>query len=151
MDSCPPPPGRITVTVASRLSHAPYLRICRICIQSCALPPPLQTLAETLEVPAIPVPCVFREKGVKNPCRVLMWRTGHEPYLSVFLLLQCIVHDYVWGGTPRYNCTHGQRQEMERWVQVEYQDNYVKCNAGYRKRKGGECKHERAAVRAFNA
>ena len=120
------------------------------CIQSCALPPHRRSLRRSRYLPSLFH--VFSERRErKNPCRVLVWRKGHEPYLAVFLLLQCIVHHYVWGGTPRYICTHGQRQETERWVQVEYQDNYVKCNAGYRKRKGGECKHERAAVRAFNA
>jgi hypothetical protein len=140
MDLCPPfpTPGRIIVTAASRLSNAPNLRICRICIQSCALPPPFRrSLRRSRYLPSLFHVFPWNVEG-KN--LAACWRGGHYTNLTLLSFSYCNASCTITceeGHRGIFALTVKGRKDKRRWVQVEYQDNYVKCNAGYQKRKGG--------------
>lgn len=147
------PPGRIT-GLQPLVSHAPKLRICRIAIQSCAPPPPPQTPTDTPDVPAIPVPRVFREKGKgeteKVPRAGVEDRTGTLPCrISPIAMHRAQLR--VGRDTAVYLHSRSKTGKRRWWVQVEYQDNYVKCNAGIERGKGANASMRAAVRRAFNA
>jgi hypothetical protein len=128
------PPGRIRVP--SRLvSLTPPTYVYAV-LHSVVCPfPPLQTPTETPDVPAIPVPRVFREKGKgerkKNvPCAGEEDRTRTLP-CRVSPIAMHRARLRVGRDTAVYLHSRSKTGKRRWWVQVEYQDNYVKCNAGY--------------------
>lgn len=143
LGSCP----RTHYRQPRRLSHAPGPTYVDAVLHSVVCPSPL--LRRPPRRPMY-LPSLFhafserreRDREEKKTCRVQVWRTGHEPYLAVFLLLQCIVHDYVWGGTPRYICTHGQREETEVVGAGGVPRQLRKVQCGVSKEERVECKHD---------
>ena len=83
---------------------------------------------------------VFSLGGREGKNLAACWCGGHYTNLTFPSFSYCNASCTITceeGHRGIFALTVKDRKENRRWVQVEYQDNYVKCNAGYQKTKGG--------------
>ena len=151
LGSCP----RTHYSQPRRLSHAPGPTYVDAVLHSVVCPSPL--LRRPPRRPMY-LPSLFhafserRERDREEKKRAACRCGGQDTNLTLPYFSYC-------NASCTITCGEGHRgifaltvKERKRrwWVQVEYQDNYVKCNAGYRKRKGANASMIAAVRTAFS-
>ena len=137
LGSCP----RTHYRKPRRLSHAPGPTYVYAVLHSVVCPSPPSDAHRDARCTCHPCSTRFPREGKgreRKKKRAACWCGGQDTNLTLPCFSYC-------NASCTITCGEGHRgifalpvKERKRrwWVQVEYQDNYVKCNAGYRKRKG---------------